>query len=399
MDLYEYQPLPDKSIRLLEILQESTPESIKCRLQVHDSAACPEYVALSYTWEPCHPQQQILVDGKNVIIGHNLACYLKTVVVKCQKDQKASLQWIDQICIDQHSNQEKSHQVSLMYQIYSNAAIVHIWLGESADDSDYAIQVMHSKRASLFIKLDHKYDDFKQGFLERHPYWCRLALSKRERQALIAFSNRQYWQRLWIVQEVVVSQKARVLCGYAHINWVILANFFHAFSNNDFLKHILWLSTIEAGYKLGFQSSLDTFLGLFRKQKCSIVQDRVYGLLAIAEPNSTGAQLQPDYSRTVHETYEDVIHYINEPSMDCVDRYKFVFRLVEAFDMKAEEATKESVTCSFLTCQDPQCKGINAWHRLFTDTDSNGSFFHVQRPNQSHGSIQSVRKKIFNFKR
>jgi hypothetical protein len=397
MDSFQYQPLPDNSIRLLEILQESTPESIQCRLLVHDTSACPEYVALSYTWEPRHPQQEIIVNGKPAVIGHNLACYLRHVVIKSWGDYEIKLHWIDQICIDQQSNQEKSHQVSLMHQIYSNAAVVHIWLGEAADDSDYAIQVLHSKRASLVLKYSSKYKFHDER--QRLAYCSRHLLSKREKQALGALVRRQYWQRLWIVQEVVLAKKARVFCGCSCVDWPIFANFYENFDNSEFDKSIPWLLLSEAGYKRGLRGSLWVLLQFSASLECSVVQDKVYGLLAIADTNSTGEQLQPDYSKTLHETYDDVLLYLDEPSTKCEDRHRLVIILAKALDMKEEEVRKKPITCSFLDCKDPKCKGLRDWHKPSTNNDPADSSSDVQGTIESDGLIKSVQKKIFNFKK
>jgi len=43
--------------------------------------------------------------------------------------------WIEAICINQADDIEKSHQVSLMGEIYRNADNVVIFLGEERDDS------------------------------------------------------------------------------------------------------------------------------------------------------------------------------------------------------------------------------------------------------------------------
>lgn len=39
--------------------------------------------------------------------------------------------WVDAVCIDQNNIDEKATQILLMYQIYSRAECVLIWLGYS----------------------------------------------------------------------------------------------------------------------------------------------------------------------------------------------------------------------------------------------------------------------------
>ena len=51
--------------------------------------------------------------------------------------------WIDALCIDQGSGEEKNYQVPLMKMIYTNASIVRDWLGEGTEGSDKAMRDLH----------------------------------------------------------------------------------------------------------------------------------------------------------------------------------------------------------------------------------------------------------------
>lgn len=48
--------------------------------------------------------------------------------------------WIDAICINQQDDLEKNHQVAMMSDIYQRALRVLVWLGESSEERDYALQ-------------------------------------------------------------------------------------------------------------------------------------------------------------------------------------------------------------------------------------------------------------------
>src|SRR3569833_1051677 len=50
--------------------------------------------------------------------------------------------WIDSICINQHDNQEKAVQVSMMSRIYRQAQAVYIWLGKHDEFTRPAISVL-----------------------------------------------------------------------------------------------------------------------------------------------------------------------------------------------------------------------------------------------------------------
>lgn len=76
--------------------------------------------------------------------------------------------WIDQICINQSDDSEKSDQVQLMRVIYTSAKQVLVWLGPSADDSD---EVMDA-----WIQIGQKYlRTVGRPLAECDPTWQRVS--------------------------------------------------------------------------------------------------------------------------------------------------------------------------------------------------------------------------------
>ena len=51
--------------------------------------------------------------------------------------------WIDALCINQRDIEERNAQVSIMSDIYRQADILSVWLGEAADNSDLVMEVLH----------------------------------------------------------------------------------------------------------------------------------------------------------------------------------------------------------------------------------------------------------------
>lgn len=52
--------------------------------------------------------------------------------------------WVDVLCINQNNNQEKMHQVQFMKEMYSGAKETCLWLGQAADGSDLAMDIVGS---------------------------------------------------------------------------------------------------------------------------------------------------------------------------------------------------------------------------------------------------------------
>ncbi len=83
-------------------------------------------------------KSQVEVPIKHLLIGGNLEMVLRRLRYKdCSR-----MLWIDAICIDQDSPNERSDQVRRMDQVYGLASRVVVWLGSSSLDSDMAIATL-----------------------------------------------------------------------------------------------------------------------------------------------------------------------------------------------------------------------------------------------------------------
>lgn len=105
-----------KQIRLLRLApRDIAAQLICCNVEVFDLEAAPVFQAVSYEWGSREKECSIRVNGKLVVIRHNLAHFLD--MFQCRPDSTGYL-WIDQICIDQSSTVERNHQVQLMGDIF-----------------------------------------------------------------------------------------------------------------------------------------------------------------------------------------------------------------------------------------------------------------------------------------
>lgn len=137
----------------------------------------PIYTALSYTWGSEENKTSIKFNGQKRNVTRNLAEALRHL--RSPTDQM--MLWIDQLCINQEDNAEKSIQVGLMKDIYSYAAKTCIWLGEEADNSDLAMDIIKN--------LDG--DDLTNP---------KNNLDQAELQAVAHLQARPWWSRVWVIQ-------------------------------------------------------------------------------------------------------------------------------------------------------------------------------------------------------
>lgn len=158
-------------------------KSASCELMHASLLNAPEYVALSYCWLGQEASKQIWVNGGSHWITANLQLALDTLW-----ENGIQKIWADALCINQSDNYERSHQVARMGSIYSQAAKVIVWLGESENGSDDAMRSL--------IDLASTPED-------QHA----LDNALKQKDKIVSILQREYWARGWILQEI---SKAKV---------------------------------------------------------------------------------------------------------------------------------------------------------------------------------------------
>jgi Heterokaryon incompatibility protein (HET) len=198
-------------IRLLH-LQPRRPtedEAIICRLETVDLDGKPIYDAHSYEW--CSPTTsndhfQITLNGTVVEVRENLWWALSHLRLE---SESRSL-WVDAICINQKNISERNHQVSQMEQIYSRASRAVAWLGRRRiHDNNFFMDFVLGLSAMSVSELPDQ-QAIAAGLWASSTYkW----------EALVAFCKREYWTRLWIIQEIVLASELLIQFGSLTIPW------------------------------------------------------------------------------------------------------------------------------------------------------------------------------------
>lgn len=146
---YRYQPdfhlyhhnsfTNTNTIRLLNLLPGRFDDNIFVELLEEVSLSkLPEYEALSYAWDSPIKGSPVYCNGKAIMVTENCVAALRQLR---HEDKKRSL-WVDALCIDQTSLEERGHQVQHMGEVYSQAKSVVIWLGKSDEMSDFVMKLL-----------------------------------------------------------------------------------------------------------------------------------------------------------------------------------------------------------------------------------------------------------------
>ena len=114
---YHYKKLESEdSIRLLK-LYRGQGRTIKCSLHRYRLSAADRtsYRALSYTWSQDAPHSSIQIHDKIIKIRKNLRDALRAI-----RDENSDCWlWIDAVCINQDSPEERNSHVKLMTSVGS----------------------------------------------------------------------------------------------------------------------------------------------------------------------------------------------------------------------------------------------------------------------------------------
>jgi hypothetical protein len=207
MSRYHYLPLSNASenIRLLRLLPaEAEGAKIRGELFEHrlQTSSRSSYEALSYVWGSWNPVQSILIDNGQLDVTPNLYAAL----VRLRDASFPRIIWIDAICIDQADDEEKSDQIRIMANIYGKANRVLVWLGESADDSDKALEIIRARGAVYMNEPKtgvDDVDDVLELIRAEDAFSANEPKTRKIQQVITSLLQREWFERIWVCQELL----------------------------------------------------------------------------------------------------------------------------------------------------------------------------------------------------
>ncbi|KAF7539643.1 hypothetical protein G7054_g1984 [Neopestalotiopsis clavispora] len=359
-DIYTHHKLDlsRQQIRILRLLPGERFQPIQCSLYTAYLSAHPPYEALSYAWGDATDREPIVVENYLCEVTANLARALRRLR---KTDQERHL-WVDAICINQADNNEKSHQVNLMKEVYTNAVEGLMWLGEfeenrpsigfaqsaesirnygqlSITENSRVISGEHAASTTLNSTIISEADTIKAlslvRYLSSNEHLDHMVLSelKEGTQALSTFMNLAWWHRIWTVQEAILPRKITIICGGILVDWELLASASVNFINhwgrccnprttrseddalrkfNERVDSINWYRN-----ELEAMDILRTLFIFFQNRLATDPRDKVFGLLGLF-PSEMQHLSEADYSLSKHQVYKRItFHRIKETGDLC----------------------------------------------------------------------------------
>ncbi|KAK3114527.1 hypothetical protein LTR53_007058 [Teratosphaeriaceae sp. CCFEE 6253] len=267
------------------------------------------YEALSYTWGRTTRDEAIeLRPGTLLPITDNLAQALYRMRYLVQ----ARVLWVDALCIDQSSLEERSEQVAYMADIYRRAWRVTVWLGElppalPMTSTAQLLGVLGLSDCLLYLR---KYA-YSGWLLSQHQTRLQQALDM-----TLADAQPRWHERMWTVQEFVLAHNV-VFC-YGPFAWHQLGDLESQFgplppgspASRSFPHLTALLESFEALGSLRMRIHGSRHYGLdmvhaavhTSDRACKDPRDKVYGLLGMLAPKEA-ANIRPSYTQPVAQTF------------------------------------------------------------------------------------------------
>jgi Heterokaryon incompatibility protein (HET) len=329
MTAYRHKSLEGNDIRLL-VLQAGASNSPITVSVCHSPLGSKDvaYDALSYSWGHDTAKSRILLDNCKFEVSENLSSALRHLRHRLID----RVLWVDAICINQEDLEERSKQVLRMDAIYHGAATVRVWLGPTADYSEFAMNHLRSMPAESF-----------QGGLRGGGLSNMLG-------AIINLITRPWFRRRWVIQEIAFAKEVVLHCGYDTLQWSTFCDAIKAMNTNvcrDFNYYdptklrvpdgstpalprsghqrdpdaqsatsLIFATENVLGQKLKAPTShiarlcnLETLVEQFGSFFVSDKRDAIYTLLPLARDTYSSTEWKPDYEKDVLQVYKDFVTY------------------------------------------------------------------------------------------
>ncbi|KAK2603103.1 hypothetical protein N8I77_009585 [Diaporthe amygdali] len=334
---HQYKALAIRNtIRILTLEPGQEDDLLTGTLQAVHIDSAGSYEALSYVWSDPGPADcgyEILIrdgDSQGFLTLRGGSIY--AALCRLRLPDRGRRIWADQICINQDDLVERGQQVPFMNRIFRDAAHVLVWLGlDTNNEAVFAFDLIRELDEALTSHLAHT--------TLHGPDTVELEKHLRDSQkALQALTDRVWFKRGWIVQEIGTSTPATMIWGDATIDWDTLASVCERLKGYHDLRSALGISTsdisflyrrfIEPDEKTHHANRFNFVYELQRGRHLRFSDDRdrvfVYlGHFSVRTRHPLGCgplSIRADYTKTVEQTYIDVAVQIlrANPASACI---------------------------------------------------------------------------------
>ena len=357
---YNELDFQEREIRVVVLLPGQWSEPIRCVLTVVRLGKAPSYQALSYVWGDPRNQQKVSVNQQPFLITRNLHKALR----RLRDPDAVRMIWVDALCINQEDVIERNQQVRLMSDIYKSASEVLIWLGDAEHPAEAPPVVWYSDardtemveiyfrnfgkdegdnqilpspisvRRKIFAAFVFLSMTASDTHLHDLPFFkiaenenCSISDTVHWRlliEGLQRLINVPWWNRIWTLQEAVLSTDALIHFGNLILPWKVVTQSCENFGRHchtccqryigilpfaeentliNFRNVVGEVDMLREGRDRGTRTSLSQLLRATSSRTATDERDKVYALLSLVTHWYGREPINPDYAAATTAVY------------------------------------------------------------------------------------------------
>lgn len=288
----------DGSILVMHLEPGAFEDAIRFRLEILSAPSRHSnvnYEAVSYTWSDGHELQDVFCTNSSsdslIPIKVTKNCY--SALRNLRYADHYRILWLDAVCIDQSNVAERSAQVEMMGIIYANASRVVVYLGETADNSDLALKHM---------EYEHGLDDYPRR---------DISVPVPSEDDVAAFTDRPWFYRTWVLQEVTNAPDVLIQCGMSTLTWQAMDDYFRYGCPPTPVQKLL--ATMHKLQDSRDTTAAQTLLGILEATRPCLTsdpRDRIYGVLPLLKVSQIPENVRPDYNIQATDLLVRVANYL-----------------------------------------------------------------------------------------
>ena len=298
--VFEYEPLDQDidAIRVIELFPGRLHHHLECRLIHTTISSGIRFEALSYTWGGERFPRCLHIGRRCRPVTENAFAAL----LHLRWSKRSRFLWIDAVCIDQTNDDEKQHQVQFMHAIFQAAREVTVWLGIRPPIDNH-------RRSSRDPISNHQaaagdMDDYRslivtdtlRKSIDSQEFWRELF-------------HAAWFQRAWVLQEMVFARRLTVRYGGTELAWPELfqvAIDIQAFADPlrssatclQSSKTVIYMDRWHANNTDVIMQDLriEDIVHSARAAQCRDPRDKIYSLLSLDLCDDGELLIVPDYT-------------------------------------------------------------------------------------------------------
>ncbi|KAI1461700.1 heterokaryon incompatibility protein-domain-containing protein [Annulohypoxylon moriforme] len=299
---YQYEPLIDNAMRLLELEPGLPSDPIRCRFHIQEDSKEYPYEVLSCDWHrSTTPRVPISLNGQTFDAPPQIWAALHRI----RSETQSKFIWTDSICINQGfdsedlhaSNTERSDHLSRLPHIYRNTTDLLVWLGSAENNSHLVFEHLDKCRK------------------HSHINWCHY--TGKTEDAFRKLSERSWFYRALSVLEISLRDNATIMCGRDQCEFLDLMKcssflstdiYYHPLEGPDSRTHLHHLSQIVCTDRIRLRNAFRWY----RHCRASDPRDKIFGTLMM--DTNTQLDIPIDYRQNIRRLFRKFTQKVIESS-------------------------------------------------------------------------------------